>query len=141
MIANATTSRGETSDAVRTAEKKPGPHPNARQRRLGLCYAIQLCAPVIAATASFAILRTAWLIGGPRMMTTAGGKSFWQIYEWGIMPGNAIIAIVTAMLAFLWLHPHPARRWLLGVGFLVASPLTYIVCYVAWEYFWRLGVR
>jgi len=107
---------------------------------LRLCYAVQVGAPVIAATASFAILRTAWLIGGPRMMTTAGGKSFWRIYEWGIMPGNAIIGVVIAMLAFLWLHPTPARRWLLGVGFLVASPVAYITCYVAWEYFWRIGV-
>ncbi len=105
MIANAATSRDETSDPARAAQKRLDQRSIVEQRRVRLCYAVAASAPIIAATASFAILRMAWLIGGPRMMTTAGGKSFWRVYEWGIFPGNLLIGSLVALLAILFFIP------------------------------------
>ena len=107
-------------------------------RRLRLCGGVAFFAPVIAASASFAILRTAWLIGGPRMMTAPAGRSFWSAYEYGVLPGNALLGATVALVAVLLLYPVPSRRWRAAVGWFVASPVVYLVTYLAWERFWCL---
>jgi hypothetical protein len=92
---------------------------------------------MIAATASFAILRTAWAIGGPRMMTTTIGRSFWRIYEWGIFPGNIVVGSVAALAVIVLLHPNHRQRWPIGLLVLVGSPLVFLLCYVVWERVWQ----
>ena len=106
------------------------------RRRLRWCRWVALLAPVVAASASFAVLRTAWLVGGPRMRTTPGYQTFWSIFEYGVFPGNALLGAVAAMVAVLFLHPVPGRRWRAAVGWMVASPVIYVAAYVLWEQVW-----
>ncbi|MBA3316013.1 MAG: hypothetical protein M3552_19485 [Planctomycetota bacterium] len=110
------------------------------QRRLRLCRVFALLAPIITASLSFGILRTAWLIGGPRMMTTPAGRSFWRIYEMGVMPGNVLLGSLAAFAAVLVLHPIPGRRRQVAVACLVLSPVVHIACYLVWERFWHTVV-
>jgi len=71
------------------------------------------------------------------MMTTATGRSFWWIYEYGVLPGNVVVGSVAALLAVLFLYPDPDRRWHVGVAFFVAAPFIFILSYLFWERLWR----
>lgn len=134
-----TANRGEKEDdRDRWNQAITSDRPPSEKARFWLCWAFAILTPQIAAAASFAILRTAWAIGGPKMMTTAAGRSFWWIYEYGVLPANVVLGSVAALLAVLFFHPETNRRWRVGVAFFVAAPFIFILSYLFWERLWRI---
>jgi len=95
-------------------------------------------APVVAASASFAVLRVAFFVSGPRFRTTPVYDTFWPIYEYGVFPGNALLGAVASVIAVLLLHPVPGRRRGAAVLWTALSSVIYIAAYVGWEQVWQL---
>lgn len=132
--------REKEEDCDRSNQAITSDRPPSEKARFWLCCTFAFLAPQIAAAASFAILRTAWAIGGPKMMTTAAGRSFWRIYEYGVLPANVVLGSVAALLAVLFLHPETDRRWRVGdgVAMFVAAPFIFMLSYLFWERLWRI---
>lgn len=128
----------DTADGLNATE---GDRATVERRRLRLCIAAACLVPAIAACASFGILRLAWLIGGPRMMMSAAGQTFWRIYENGVLPANAIIGAAIVAAAVIRLHPGPGGRVRIAVGWGLASLIVYVIAYAALEAIWNTVMR
>lgn len=117
----------EPLGAEHSQHERPSQRPSSRV--LLICGIV----PVLFAAISFAILRAAWMLNGPRMMTTPGGRTFWTVYEKFVFPGNALVAAAIAAVIMGWYRTeHAGRMQRVASGFL-SSLILYVLAYVLFE--------